>query len=88
MVENRKTVRKPFDRFVFYFSSNGFREGTLIEYSQGGLSIRDKVLPKVDEIITVALPYKEETVKKKATVIWVGEDSFGVEFFQLKKVWG
>lgn len=92
MTENRRTVRKLFDSHVHYISLiSGFHSGQMIEYSHGGCSIMDSSPPKLGEVITIALPYEDGDVKKKASVIWTTKDRFGVEFFleeELRKFGG
>jgi hypothetical protein len=86
MTENRKTARTPFERFVLYTTPAGLFEGTIMDYSDGGVAIRNnRAKHKVGEDVIIALPYKQADIKRKGYIAWVRGNFFGVEFKALKR---
>ena len=81
--ERRRDTRHPFSRYVLYVNADGMHQGDLIDYSNSGLYIKTRNAPELGTFLTVALPYDEGACeKRKAMVVRVDSDGFGVEFFK------
>ena len=81
--ERRRDTRHPFSRYVLYVTPDGMHQGDLIDYSTSGLYIKSRNAPDLGTFLTVALPYVESAhEKRKAMVVRVDSEGFGVEFFK------
>ncbi|HHP7235387.1 MAG TPA: PilZ domain-containing protein [Desulfobacterales bacterium] len=80
--ERRRSLRQPFERYIFCATEALFFQGELKDYSRGGLFIKtNKPLP-VGTIVTLALPYLEDKKNKcKGQVIRKTPEGIGIEFF-------
>ena len=82
-VEKRTEPRKTFTGSIFFTTKDGFYEGRLKNYSQSGLFISTRESIPVGEVLTVALPYLDDTAEKRTgQVMWSCNEGFGVELFR------
>jgi hypothetical protein len=82
-VEKRIEPRKAYSGSIFFASKDGFHEGRLKNYSQGGLFIATRDLLPVGEMLTIALPYLDNNAQKRnGQIMWRCKEGFGVELFR------
>lgn len=79
--ERRIHGRRPWTGSVFFASTKRIYEGTLLNYSRGGLAIRVSERFVKGEILIVALPFEKVVPPKcKARVVWSNGKGLGVKF--------
>ena len=82
-VEKRNDPRKPYSGSIFFATKNRFYEGRLKNYSQNGLFISTRALLPVGAVLTIALPYLENSAQKRTgQIMWRCKEGFGVELFR------
>ena len=81
--EKRKEARNPYSGHIFFTSKSGIYEGRLKNYSDSGIFIETDAYLSVGEIITIDLPYMQEThTKIKGKIVRYENKGFGIELLK------
>jgi hypothetical protein len=82
-LERRLHGRQPCGGSIFFASPKRIYEGTLLNYSRGGLAVRISERFSEGQILIVALPFENAAPPKcKARVVWCNGKGFGVRFLR------
>ena len=77
----RKYQRKAYSKLVLFATEDNIFEGLTKNVSSSGVYLEAKEKFEVGQIITLALPFKnEKNYKIKGEVVWSDESGFGLQF--------
>jgi hypothetical protein len=82
--QNRRHQRKIYHVEIYFSLESRAYPAKIINISLGGALLDNAGFPKISvgQVITVNIPFKkaEQSVKRKARVMWVSEIQFGIKF--------
>lgn len=82
--QNRRHQRKTYHVEIYFSLESRAYPAKIINISLGGALLDNAGFPRISEgqVITVNIPFKkaEQSVKRKARVMWVSESQFGIKF--------
>src|SRR5690606_2884785 len=79
-MENRGSVRTPYETDVCVSYKDNFWHGTSKDISVGGMFINSNSFPALESEIVLIFDFVDYKAEIKSVVRWIGKSGFGVQF--------